>query len=177
MRLVARLRSSAWPAITVGALVAASVGTAAATSSQGGVAKRHGPRATVATVQRGPRGPRGFRGFRGPQGLQGLPGAPGARGATGPVGPPGPVGAQGQQGPKGDRGDTGAAGTAKAYGYITALGTLDQSLSKNVSSSSSPQSGEYCMPVDGASSASEGAIAIPDWSNDDTGNATVTHVE
>jgi Collagen triple helix repeat (20 copies) len=136
MSLVARLRSSAWPAITIGALVAASVGTAAATSTHG-VAKRTAPRATSAKVLRGPRGRRGPRGFPGSTGSAGPSGTAGARGPAGPPGPSGPPGPLGPGGPP---------GTALAYAHVPYSGGADHAkgmVPQNVSHQT--DSGVYCL--------------------------------
>jgi hypothetical protein len=122
MKLVARLRSSAWPAITVGALVAASVGTAAATTNTSHNAKQQHRHATIAKVKRGPRGPRGF---------------------TGPAGPAGPRGATGATGPPGGIGPAGPPGTAAAYAHVPASGGVDHA--KNVTAATNPSAGLYCI--------------------------------
>jgi Collagen triple helix repeat (20 copies) len=133
MRFVARLRSSAWPAITIGALIAASVGTAAATT--GHVAAKH-PKAHAAAVLRGPRGPRGRRGPRGFPGAAGAPGLPGAKGATGAAGPPGPPGPPGAPG---------APGSALAYAHVPASGGADHAKGITPQDVTNPAAGLYCI--------------------------------
>ncbi len=61
-----------------------------------------------------------------------------------PAGPKGATGATGAAGPKGE---TGAAGSAIAYAKVNANGTVDASLSKNVTSANVEHSGtgEYCF--------------------------------
>lgn len=141
MNLVPRLRSSVWPAIAISALVAATVGTAAATTTHG-AAKQRVPRATSAKVLRGPRGPRGFSGPPGPPGPAGPAGPAGARGPAGPAGPGGPPGPVGPAGP---------AGTALAYAHVPATGGADHNkgvTAGNVThpSSSAPfDQGVYCI--------------------------------
>jgi collagen triple helix repeat protein len=130
MKLVARLRSSAWPAITIGALVAASVGTAAATTDKGSAAKAPIRHATIASGKRGPRGPRGFTGPAGPAGPAG------ARGATGPAGPSGPPGGVGPAGP---------AGTALAYAHVPSTGGADHTKGIAPQNVTNPFAGVYCI--------------------------------
>ncbi|MDQ6607424.1 MAG: hypothetical protein M3Z06_12860 [Actinomycetota bacterium] len=84
MSVLGRLRSVAWPAIAVMALVAAGFGTAAATSQHRSA--HHAAARPVASVaaarRRGPRGPRGFKGPRGSRGPRGPAGASGTTGAA-----------------------------------------------------------------------------------------------
>lgn len=93
------------------------------------------------------------------------------------VGPVGPRGPQGNPGTPGTPGTPGAPGTAKAYGYINSSGTFDAARSKNVTASSTPVPGEYCVTVSGASAQTEGAVATPNWSGDDTNSTQITHAE
>jgi hypothetical protein len=108
---------------------------------------------------------------------QGPRGRTGAKGLTGPAGPAGPVGPAGPAGPQGIQGLAGAAGTARAYGYITASGTITASLSKNVTAVTNPSTGLYCVTVAGADPTVEGAVVGPDWASDATNATQVTHVE
>ncbi len=64
------------------------------------------------------RGPRGPRGRRGPRGFRGLPG---------------------------DDGADGAPGSAVAFGYVTAVGTLDAGRSKSLASATRVTDGRYCV--------------------------------
>jgi hypothetical protein len=77
MSVLARLRSIAWPVIAVIALVAAGVGTAAATSGRASAPHARPVASAAAAAKRGPRGPRGPRGFKGSRGPQGKAGTNG----------------------------------------------------------------------------------------------------
>jgi Collagen triple helix repeat (20 copies) len=97
-------------------------------------------RATVAALH-------GARGVRGPQGIQGAQGPPGAQGAQG---------AQGVQG---------VPGTARAYGLVSADGTLTRS--KNVVSVTAEGSGVYCIALAaGIDAGQTGAVVTPDYAED-----------
>jgi len=95
----------------------------------------------------------------------------GRRGATGATGPAGPAGATG---PQGIQGVAGADGTAKAYGLWSGTALSE---SKNVASATSPATGVVCVTVNGVSPANEGAVAMPDYSTDDTVTSNMAHVE
>jgi hypothetical protein len=77
-------------------------------------------RAKLALSKPGPQGPEGERGAQGPSG---------ARGEAGPPGQPG------------------ADGTARAFAYVNADGTVDQSNSKGVNSVSRAAEGIYCFDL------------------------------
>lgn len=62
-------------------------------------------------------------------------------------GPRGLTGSPGSRGPQGVQGIAGKNGTAVAYAHILADGTLDAANSKNVSASTSPHTGDYCLKV------------------------------
>jgi hypothetical protein len=93
------------------------------------------------------------------------------------TGPQGPAGATGAPGAAGAAGAPGAPGTAKAYGSISQSGGLVAAFSKGVTSVTNPEAGVICVAVSGASSSTEGAVATPDYSNDDTGSSNIAHVE
>jgi hypothetical protein len=105
---------------------------------------------------------------------QGPPGQQGNPGLQGPRGP------QGSPGTNGTNGTNGLDGTAKAYGHIYSDGTFDASRSKNVTASSNPSTGAYCVTVRGASAQTDGAVATPDYNDDTTTQGSpgnITHVE
>ena len=58
-----------------------------------------------------------------------------------------PAGPKGEKGATGSKGETGAAGSAVAYAKVNANGTVDASLSKNITSANVSHSGtgEYCF--------------------------------
>ena len=159
MSLPARLRSWVWPAIAVGALVAAGVGTADATNATKPVAKRPTLQATIAAAKRGPRGPRGPRGF------------PGPAGPVGPVGPKGPSGANGTPGLPGAPGAPGAPGSAVAYAYIGKSGGASSAKGISAANVTNPFSGIYCIL--GLATAPNNAVATLD----STGTAVGINVE
>jgi len=88
--------------------------------------------------------------------------AVGPTGPHGPVGPRGPGGADGSPGPAGP---PGPAGTARAYGLVSATGTLDPARSKNVSGVTHPTPGIYCVTLSNVAAASTTAVVTPDEAN------------
>jgi hypothetical protein len=52
---------------------------------------------------------------------------------------------QGAKGDPGAPGAPGAPGTARAYGFVSAGGTLDASVSKNIAAVTHPSTGVYCI--------------------------------
>jgi hypothetical protein len=70
-----------------------------------------------------------LKGAQGPAGIAGVRGAPGAAGAIGATGPAGAVG---------------PAGSARAYAFVSSLGTVDAARSKNITASRI-SAGIYCV--------------------------------
>jgi hypothetical protein len=66
-------------------------------------------------------------------------------GPQGPKGDPGPQGPKGDPGVQGSQGVQGVPGTARAYGRVTADGTLTRS--KNVTGVTHPVKGVYCIAL------------------------------
>jgi hypothetical protein len=98
-----------------------------------------------------PRARKALRGARGPAGLPGVA----AAGAAGPAGPPG------------------APGTARAYGYVSADGTLDPARSKNLTATKLPEVGIYCVTPTAASGVTR-STAFPVVSADFNGGPALT---
>jgi len=100
--------------------------------------------------------------------LRGRTGARGPIGLPGQQGPTGAAGVRGQPGSPGLNGQPGAPGTARAYGLVSASGTLSRS--KNVTQvGTSPGSGVYCIRLAaGINPAQTGVIATIDFFEDDT---------
>lgn len=108
--------------------------------------------------KRGPRGPVGPRGRRGPAGHDG------ARGATGPTGPTGATGSAGSAGVAGATGPTGATGVAGATGATGPTGAAGSLTTSYISS--------Y---ANGAGQLIGDAPELVEFSDDQTGNLTITH--
>jgi hypothetical protein len=69
----------------------------------------------------------------------------------------------GAQGPKGDPGAPGAPGTARAYGFVSAGGVLDASVSKNIAGVTNPSTGVYCIATTAGSGISPtSTVAVAD---------------
>jgi Collagen triple helix repeat (20 copies) len=98
--------------------------------------------------------------------FRGQRGAPGSAGPQGPKGDPGAPGAQGAQGIQGVPGVQGVPGTARAYGRVSASGTITRS--KNVTSVTRPRTGTYCIALADIDALQTGLIATPDFDNDST---------
>lgn len=87
------------------------------------------------------------------------------RGRPGPAGPAGPSGASGQPGSQGPAGPPGTPGSARAYGLVTAAGSLVAARSKGIAAVTSPGTGTYCLRLDAAIDASKViAQADPEFS-------------
>lgn len=87
------------------------------------------------------------------------------RGKPGPAGPAGPSGASGQPGSQGPPGPAGTPGSARAYGLVTAAGSLVAARSKGIAAVTSPSTGAYCLRLDAAIDASKViAQADPEFS-------------
>jgi hypothetical protein len=107
-------------------------------------------------------------------------GPPGPRGATGLQGLQGAQGPQGLQGLQGATGSQGPAGTARAYGLVSATGTVTQSMNI-VSVTHSTGTAMYCIELAPSINASQtGAVVSPYYQHDDTSTispGTISHVE
>jgi hypothetical protein len=99
-----------------------------------------------------------------------LRGSTGPAGERGALGPQGPAGSTGSQGPKGD---PGAAGTARAYGRISASGSLTRN--KGIETVTNPETGVYCVRLEPSIDANTAtAVVSVDYPDSTTGaNATV----
>jgi hypothetical protein len=94
------------------------------------------------------------------------------RGETGPPGPVGPAGPAGPAAPGGVTGTPGAPGTARAFGAVSAAGSL-VGPSKGIASVSKVAEGKYCIAPSGSeiSPSSTQIVATFDASGTNGGNA------
>jgi hypothetical protein len=101
----------------------------------------------------------------------------GARGARGPQGAAGAQGVAGPKGATGAQGVQGVAGTARAYGLVNAAGTT-ATRSKGVVAVTHPNTGQYCLQLDGSiTAASTGVVVSPDFFTDSTLGTNIAHAE